>query len=214
MTPKELLEFFRSQSHDEKTPYLWSDTEVLRYMNIAYVDWVREIGGLRDQTSELTQLVLPATVSVVDLDERIVKILSARITATGKEITIVNSQNNEAIRRPPNAGTVQSLVLGEGESQVRVLDTPTVDTAISMVIRRLPLDKVDVRTETFEIRDEQTPHLIKGMQAWAFLKDDPDAYDKQRSDRALTAFLTEATKARVESGRANHVPGVVAYGGY
>lgn len=217
MTPKELASYFRDQVHDTKKPYLWTDTEVLRYMNLAYFDWVRLIGGLRDASSDLTQLVLPAGVEVFDLDRRIIKILSAKLAdaSAGKPaLRILSSQDYEALSLPTRTGTVRALVFGEGESSLRVLDTPAEATTVKLVVRRLPLENVTLASDAFEVRDEHTEFLVYGMMQRAYLKDDQDTYNKGFSDRAGTMFQAEAARAKVDSERANHAPRPVQYGGY
>lgn len=217
MTPKELASYFRDQVHDTKKPYLWTDTEVLRYMNLAYFEWVRLIGGLRDATSDLTQLVLPAGVATFELDRRITKILSAKITdvtASKPALRILASQDYDALSLPTRTGDVRALVFGEGESTLRVLDTPTVATNIGLVVRRLPLENVTLASEAFEVRDEQTEFIVYGMMQRAYLKDDQDTYNKGFSDRAGAQFQAEAARAKGDSERANHVPRPIQYGGY
>lgn len=214
MSPKELLSYWRDQIHDTKKPYLWTDAEALRYMNLAYFEWVRLIGGLRDSTSSLASITLPADVETFDLDPKIIRVLSARIPATGLPVRIVNSMMPEGLNTSvARAGQVRTLVMGEGESAMRIIDTPTTDTVVKLVIRRYPLENVTLASSAFEMRDEQTEFLVYGMMQRAFLKDDPDTYDKGRSDRAEAKFRAEAAAAKTASENANHVPQAVQYGG-
>ncbi len=214
MTPKTLLQYWRTQVHDTKKPYLWTDAEALLYMNLAYFEWVRLIGGLRDSTSSLAAITLPAGLDTFQLDPKIIRVLSARDTVRGLPIRVVNSMMPEGLNPSVSRlGQVRTLIMGEGESTMRVIDTPTEDTPLKLVIRRYPLEEVTAASDAFEIRDEQTEFLVYGMMQRAFLKDDPDAYDKGRSDRAMSQFRAEAAAAKTASENANHVPQAVQYGG-
>lgn len=96
---------------------------------------------------------------------------------------------------------------------MRIVDTPTTDTVVKLVIRRYPLEEVTLASAAFEMRNEQTEYLVYGMMQRAFLKDDPETYDKGRSDRARDQFRAEAAAAKTASENANHVPQAVMYGG-
>lgn len=97
MSPKELLSYWRDQVHDTKKPYLWTDAEALRYMNLAYFEWVGRIGGLRDSTSSAASITLPANVDTYELDPKVIRVLSARIPATGLPVRVVNPQSPEGL---------------------------------------------------------------------------------------------------------------------
>ena len=48
MNATELSDYFRSQVRDEVAPYLWTDTDVLTYMNEAQKMFVRLTNGIYD----------------------------------------------------------------------------------------------------------------------------------------------------------------------
>ncbi len=54
MNVQEVFDQFRSDAVDEVAPYLWSDTDVFRYMNDAYSMFVRLTGGIADFTTQDT----------------------------------------------------------------------------------------------------------------------------------------------------------------
>lgn len=212
MTPKELAQHFRDEVHDTKKPYLWSDAELLRYMNLAYSEWVRLIGGLRDSRSDLCIVDIPAATAEVDVDRRILRLINVR-DAQGKELRVFSPTDQEAINSPRRPGNIRAVVFGETESTLRTIDVSPTATTLSLVVRRLPLENITMASACFEIRTEQVEYLTYGMKYRAYMKDDPDTYDKQRSDRAKAQFESEARRCKAESESANHVPRPVAYGG-
>ena len=72
MNVQELLDQFRSDAFDLALPYLWSDTDVLRYMNDAYGMFVRLTGGIGDFT----------TVEFADGKKRMHNLIFDRVIAT------------------------------------------------------------------------------------------------------------------------------------
>jgi CheY-like chemotaxis protein len=178
------------------------------------LDGLSLIGGLRDSTSSLAAITLPANLDTFQMDPKIIRVLNARDTVNGLPIRVVNSMTPEGLNTSVSRlGQVRTLIMGEGEGTMRIVDTPAADTPLKLVVRRYPLEEVTTSSDAFEIRDEQTEFLVYGMMQRAFLKDDPDTYDKGRSDRARDQFRAEAAAAKSASENANHVPQAVMYGG-
>lgn len=69
---------------DVKEPYLWSDRELVFYLNESLNEFCREVWAITDQTTPgLTQLKLLSNVGLYALDERVVNVKSARLASGG-----------------------------------------------------------------------------------------------------------------------------------
>lgn len=211
MKASDLKTKFRNLTSDVEAPYLWSDAELWGYLTEAYNQMVRGIGGLRDAASEVTQVVVPAEVEIVDIDPRIISLLAAR-DADGRPLSILDWADPEAKRRG-QSGTVRAIVLGETENTLRAIDIPTVDTQLYFIVRRMPLTGVKDGNTVFELRDDHAEHLVYGALARAYLKDDPETYDKRRADMNEARFLSYVAQAKQDLQTRGMRTRVVEYGG-
>jgi len=206
-----LLEAFREEASDTEAPYLWSDTEAWRYADQAVTRFVSVTGGIRDAVSPLTDLVLPADAPVVDMDPLILRLLSANDPLRGR-LTVINSTDPMAALRV-TSGVTRYLVIGESENSVRPIPVPIVDQALKLVVMRLPLKSIVDESSKLEVRSEYVPHLLFGMLAHAFRKDDPETYQPARAEKNEARFEALCLAAKVELQGRNRVAQPIQYGG-
>ena len=95
MLSEELFDAFRSDVSDVSAPYLWSDSEVWRYMDDAYKMFARLTGGVPDSTSDLTQIDVVAGEADAEVSPLILKFREARLLSTGLKLTIVNHTEHD-----------------------------------------------------------------------------------------------------------------------
>ena len=90
----ELYDFFRSDVVDTGEPPLWSETEVFGYMDDAYRSFVRNIGGVPDVSSAITQVKVVAGKMYATVSPLILRFTQAYLVSTGQEVKIVNEQES------------------------------------------------------------------------------------------------------------------------
>lgn len=206
-----LLEAFREEASDTEKPYLWSDSEAWRYADQAVTRYVTVVGGLRDAVSSLTDLVLPAGAATVETDPLILRLLSASDPLRGR-LTVINHTNPIAALRV-TAGVARYLVIGESENSLRPVPVPVEDQTLKLVVMRLPLKPITDENSKLEVRAEHVPHLVYGMLALAFRKDDPETYQPARADKNEARFEALCAAAKSEIQGRNRSPEPIQYGG-
>lgn len=225
MTSDELYDAFRSDVVDVAGPFLWSDSEVWRYMDDAYKMFVRLIGGVPDVTSPLTQVDVVTGEADAEVSPLILKFREARLVSTGRELTIINhtdlpmtsnSDYGQARQMYLNKtpGPVRYMLVGQQRKQVTWLQVPVEEDVVSLAVYRLPLKRItDFGQEFDDIGEEHHEHLLLWMKARAYGKQDADTFDKGRSDFYSAAFKDYCALAKAEWERSKSKVRSVAYGG-
>jgi hypothetical protein len=230
VTVGELYEDFRSDVFDTVKPYLWSDREVYRYMNDAYRMLVRKTGGIADSTSDLTQVQVKAGESYAEISPLILTFRLATLQSDGSKITIINAEDLDTITRedygritvvrPETPGRVTHMVIGSdragASAQVMWVQKPIVDDVVRLAIWRLPKDRITEDSDAFElseINEEHHTHLMMWMKHLAYMKQDSETFDKERSDVSKALFEQYCRNVMAENDRYKHKVRVVRYGG-
>jgi hypothetical protein len=230
MLVSELYDLFRSDVSDQDTPYLWTDSEVYRYMNDAYRMFVRMTGGISDASSDLTRIQVVAGVSYAAVSPLILKFRLATLASTGGPVRIVNAEDigslmhydygQVVIINPNTPGTITHMVIGSDRiddlPQVQWVQQPIVNDVVQVKVWRLPKDTITETTGTFdfrEINEEHHEHLMLWMKYRAYGKQDAETFDKGRSADFKVAFESYCTFAKRELERFNSKVRVVKYGG-
>lgn len=230
MQVSELYDLFRSDVSDQATPYLWSDSEVYRYMNDAYRMFVRLTGGIPDASSPITQLKVSAGVSYTAISPLILKFRQATLQSTGGPVRIINAEDvgslmhydyGQVVTINPNTpGTITHMVIGsdriDDQPQVQWVQQPIVNDVVQVKVWRLPKDTVAENNQTFafaEINEEHHEHLMLWMKHRAYGKQDAETFDKGRSSEFKAGFEAYCSQAKAEQERFNSKVRVTRYGG-
>lgn len=221
----ELLEAFRSDVVDDALPYLWSDSEIYRYADSAYVMFVRLTGGIHDFTSSVTRVPITAGEALSDVSRSILRFDSAHLVSTGRELEIINWPERAALRRDdygakvnlyndPTPGEVRFMVIGNQRGKVKWVAVPREDDEVQLQVYRLPLVKIEDDNHPLDEVDEQHHIcLLDWMKHLAYLKRDSECYDKQASDDAAARFTAYCAQCKAEADRYRSKVHVVGYGG-
>lgn len=210
-TAQDVIDEFRRRAMDTVKPYLWSDDEALVYLNKAYGDFIRDIGGIRDSQSALCTLTVAADQEIVPLDPRIIKVVSAKTVTQYRDIPVVGPRHATARARTAS-GQLSAFIAGEDDGTLRCTLVPTEETTVRLVIDRLPLEYVD-EDATLEVRAEHVYDLVPGMMALAYTKQDTETRDEKRAEKFQAAFAALCRKAYLEKRRRAGNHRSVAYGG-
>lgn len=226
MTPTQLYDLFRTDVVDTALPYLWSEDEVWSFMDDAYRRMVRLMGGISDSTSPLTQLEVYAGDTWVTLDPRIIKVRHVQKSTNDAELQLVNFEDTELLQRDNDygvrrifrltndTGPLQYLVSGMEVNKLRCIPIPDTDETLSLIVYRYPLEPISpVVTACFELEEQHHIHLLDGMKARAYGKQDAEAFDKGRAEEFEAKFLRYCENAKHERELSEHKYRAVAYGG-
>ena len=224
MTPSELQDAFRSAVDDLETPYLWTDSDIYRYMTAAQEQFCRLTDGISDNSSVATVVQVTTGELTAPLHRSVKKVRAATLVSTGRGIDLLNYEDLTTRRTsdygsslvfslPARPGPVTAMVLGMEENTVRWLNTPIEDDEVSLLIYRLPLADVTEESQALEIDSRHHEYLIDWMRHRAHLKQDAETFDKGRSDAAKAYFVDYCEQVRREQALARHKPRLMAYGG-
>ena len=225
MLSEELFDAFRSDVSDQSSPHLWSDSEVYRYMNDAYAMFVRLTGGVPDSTSDLTQIDVVAGEADAEVSPLILKFREARLLSTGLKLTIVNHTdlpmtggsdygNIRSMYLNKMPGPVRYMLVGKQRKLVTWLQVPVEDDTVSLIVDRLPLDRITGEGQEFvDIGEEHHEHLMLWMKSRAYGKQDADTFDRGRRDEYKKEFIAYCEFAKGEMARYKSKVRSVAYGG-
>lgn len=228
MKIEELLTLFRKQVADQAKPYLWDDTEILQYLVSAQDDLVREMGGFSDMTTRaLTDLNVVPLAPFAKFSNRILRIRSGRLVTAKRDIPIIDEQalvtnttmdygfqlNNSL--DDDETGQVRVAVIGLEDYKLRWVKVPasTEEDIFRMHIFRLPYPVIKDETSCLEVDEQHHIHLIKGMKALAYAKEDAETYDKTLQSENEAAFKKYCEEAAKEKDRQRFTPRKVRYGG-
>lgn len=209
MDTQQLLDQFRLDVRDAVAPYLWSDNEVLLYLNEAQKQFCRLTGGIADATSSVARIRLTAGRRYGALSPLVLK-LRAAFGSDGRALEIVNFEQLELDGSDglqlftDQPGSVCKLVVGMEPNKVRVVNTPTEDQTLNLIVYRLPLDDLTALGQPLEIDDQHHLALLKWARHLAHMKPDAETYDRGRAAQYEQEFLQYCALAKEEKGKREH----------
>ena len=221
----ELIEAWRADVLDDVEPYLWSQTEAVRYAEAAYRRFVRLTGGIHDFTSPLTRVDIVAGEELAAVSPLILRFDKALRESDGREITIANWTDQALMRRDDYGvssflyndrapGEVRYMVIGSEVGKVKWVSPPAADDVALLQVYRLPLAHIVDETHTLsEVNEDYHIHLLDWMKHLAYLKRDTETYNKRASDEHRAAFIQSCAEAKAEMDRYRSKVRVVQYGG-
>lgn len=229
MTAQELYDQFRSDMVDTAVPYLWSDKDVVRYMNDAYRMFVRLTGGIADFTSDISRVAVTADEATSVMDPRILRVMEAYRLSDEAKLEVINqqdmtfSQSTDYGRTRPlfldsTPGPVRYMIIGAQRNVAKWVQVPIENDTVQLFVYRLPTTALDPESPDMdfafdEVGEEHHTHLVLWMQHLAYRKADADAFDKGRSDEYKALFESYCSMAKAEWERYKHKTRVVTYGG-
>jgi len=228
MNAEEVVQLFRSQVHDEVGPFLWSEVEAYEYLDQAQKWLVRRLRGLPDATTPEVTQIGPIAVGALfaDLDSRILRIRKI-FDKDNRELQVLNTENlgshlstddygqQSRVTLSETPGKLHAVVVGMEQDKLRLVAPPQEEQTLKLLVNRLPLDRV-VKNDPpmkLEVGEQHHFHLVVGMKALAFGKEDAETFDRGRADESTASFEDYAFRARMEQERLEHRPRTVSYGG-
>lgn len=228
MNANELADYFRSQVRDDVAPYLWSDEEVLTYMNEAQKMFVRLTNGIYDVSSAACTVQVVSGQKFATLNPAILEIREAYyiqpVTNYKRKLEIISLAdidslatsdygiyNNPSIQDLP--GVVDYMLTGEERNKVRWINVPTENATVQLTIARLPLTTLTETQLTLEVPDEHHVYLVEWMKHLAYNKQDGDAFNPRISTESEMRFRAYCDFAWKEWERYRHTHRSIAYGG-
>lgn len=212
MNTTELLAIFRDEVSDTVVPYLWSDALVYAYIDDAQKQFCRETFGIEDARTH--KLTLAPNVEWYKLNPKIMRLLSAADSVTGRDIPILSVEDAKSQHLKfdgRKAGLVDALVKGQQKNYLRAWPIPTAAAVLPLTTLRLPTDIG--AGDDFEIDEQHVLNLLLWVKYRAYAKQDVETLDKRKSLDCKTEFLAYCVDSKREQGRLRRTVGVTKFGG-
>ena len=225
MDSTELFDAFREDTLDKATASFWSDSEVFRYMNAAYREFVRLIGGIPDFTSEASEAPIYAGEANGVLHPSVLRVMSAQRRSDSAPIEIINFTDlnktrvmdygvQRVLKLDNRTGPVRYGIIGMQRGILRWMLVPEEDDTADLYVKRMPLNKITEFDQEFADLDEDHHiHLLDGMKMFAMAKQDADTFDMGKASDYQAKFEAYARQVKAEAERYEHKNREVTYGG-
>jgi hypothetical protein len=209
MTLGELRQLFRQLADDTKGKYLWSDDEVDRYINLAYFEAVRRAHIIFDSETQLVcSIDVVAGESLYQLHPSILRIRHDTVVFNGRQLGMISIQdalplcgaNWMAVQRFPEYFAVDAK-----PGYIKLIHTPDCNGLLTFGVYRMPLEELANDTDEPEIEGRYHAKLVHHALELAYLKQDVDTYDLNKSRMHAALFTQEfGQPINAHQERANH----------
>lgn len=200
MKLSDLRTLFRSEAHDKKVPYLWSNNEILDYGIDAQNEACRRGRLLVDsRTSEICTISLRADVASYGVDSRVIFVRRARLVSDKSKLTLgsyrdFDTVNGTSAGWQEDTGTPTHLITDMDTGYLRAYPIPNDDDSAQLTVVRLPLQDLAGDDDEPEIN----PRFHRSLRHWmlyrAYMRQDADTFDPDKAAKALTLFELEFGK--------------------
>lgn len=197
MNSGEIIRQARLELDDTEPDYLWSDAELLGYLNEAEEEASRRARLLIDATTpEICTVTLASGQSEYDLDERVIGIRSAQPSWRTRPLhgVTVAEMDQDAPGWRARYGQPEVVVLDYQTGSLTVCPTPSIaeeGLTIQLRVTRLPMRPMVGESDKPEVKAVYHRSLIHWIKHKAYLKKDADTLDKPASAEALALFTQE-----------------------
>lgn len=213
-----LIVAYRTRTDDLVEPYLWSDTEVVQYLNAAENEAADRALLIEDKTTpDVVEITIEAGVSSYDLHPSILRIDRAKLDG---ETTPLRRTTFEALDKSAGweADTGTPLRFVDDEQTLVVHPKPTAAGTLRLWVRRLPIAPLTTadKKRSPEIHARHHDRMLDWALRCGYLKHDSDAYNEQLADKLEASFTRSfgvRRDANVQRKQREGRTTVVKYGG-
>lgn len=216
----ELQAQFRLQVDDSSEPYLWSDDEIIAFIDEAEDDFCERADAINDQIS----LNFLANTVWLEIPEYITKLRFAMVDDQSVRIcnhdpaALAGGEDYGSYTTgwnwQPETGTqIRALVTDMRLGYVRLYPIPTVGGTLILDVYRRPIATLAERTE-LEVTDrkQQNAILTKAC-SLAYAKHDAEVYNPQMSQALEVQYLQTCDELARSARRRRRNNQSVGYGG-
>lgn len=195
MNVAEFIAAFRADLADNDTPPLWSDADIVRYLNDAVQEANERAFLTEDRTTQaVCSITLAAGESAYSLHPSVIRIKRAAYMGRPLDETSVEAMDCESSSWESRTGEPRRYIFeqasGVNPAKVRLWPTPTSAGTIALTVNRGALKPLS------EDRDQERPELPERfherLKDWvyrrAYLKQDADGFDKSKAIEFEASF--------------------------
>ena len=205
MRAEEIVDIARRYLDDRKetaSTTLWSDDELIYYLNLAERKFCKDTLILTDMTTQaITEISILSSTPEINylLDKRILKIDSARLITKGWHLRRDTISNFE---RDPlwdtRVGTPSKYCVDAQRGYITLDRLTSINDTIKLRVRRMPLVDINDAADIPEIPEQYHEYLVEGILYHAYMKQDVEAFDMAKASTYLAIFENNLERLRIE----------------
>lgn len=205
MKAGEIIDIARRYLDDRKetaSTTLWTDAELLYYLNLAERKFCRDTLLLTDMSTQaITEIAISSTTPQISyiLDSRILKIDNARLITKGYHLSrdiIINIEKDPLW--DTRVGEPTRYCTDAQRGYITLDRLTSVTDTIKMRVRRLPIQDINDENDTPEIPSQYHEYLVECILYHAYMKQDVEAFDMAKAATYLSIFERNLERLKVE----------------
>ena len=212
MKASEIIFQARGLMQDTKPPYLWTETELIQYLNNSHNEAAEKAKLFLDSvTPAICRIAILAGNPDPDysLDNRVVEIVSAKLSTQARFLdrkTKADLDGSNPDWRNAAPGDPRCFLTDYTEGRLTIHPRSNADATLFLTVYRLPLTQLtaDALDAEPEIHFRHHSRLVDGILAQAYNKDDSETLDPEKAARHEKAWLKhidEMSRARLRIHR-------------
>lgn len=207
MNAGEAIHIFRSEVV-EANRFFVVDTELYRYLNDGYREFVRQTSGTPDTVTLDVDVGEPE----IDLPQYVMRVKKVRRLSDGHTVEIINYTDvgrgavrdyGRTLQFPLNldeSGEVRYFMIGAKKHTARLIAIPEVAQELELLVDRMPMNKITGPTSTFSDIDEvHQPAVLDWLKAKVFRRPAKGLLNPQLAEffeNSFNAIVAEAQGAQ------------------
>lgn len=179
---------------DIAEPYLWSDEELLDYLDEAQEEAARRARLFLDATTTaIVTITLVAGTAVYALDPRVIRVERARVVGQEMPLRLLLTRDLDArlANWEASIDPVSAAVVDWQTDSLRFVGIPQAAGTVNLQVIRRPLEPLVNMDQELEIRQHHTRNLIHWIAHRAYQKRDAETYHHDKSEMHLGRFEAE-----------------------
>lgn len=215
---------------DDVNDALWSDDEIIRYVNLAQRAVAKTAEVLLDRsTAAITQYTVTASDPWITLDPRVIKIRRATLVTAKRKLALKTLEQMDAGYSSDDYGnSLSSSSMGWEDivstptigvtnmetNKFRLAPIPAEADTLQLVVVRYPVEEIITEGSPIEIVDDKSQlAMLDYMKYLGYQKHDADIRSEELADKFLLNFARKAADVKREHSRLHKPSGTVTYGG-
>lgn len=217
MNVADFIELFRRETGDTEEAYLWSDEEIVGYLNESANDAAERALLIEDSTTaDCCEITLVPGTSTYELHDSVIRVKRASLAGKPMHASSIEAMDETGASWETMAGLPHTFIVNGQNTSIRFVPAPTEAGTVNLIVYRRPLEPLTVDNDTAEPEFKSIYHrrLLDGLLMHAYRKHDADAKNEnlaaEHEGRFARAFGVRPD-ANVQRKRADRRPPVVAF---
>ena len=206
---------FRTDMGDTEVPYLWSDEEIVDYLNEAVDEAAERAMLIEDSTSlACSRIAVTAGEASYALHDSVIRVTRVAFNGSRLSPTSVEAEDDGDTNWENRKGLPTRFIVNGNASSIRLVPDPVAPGTLAMTVNRRALTPLTADNDTAapELKGIYHARLMTWMYRCAYLKQDAETFDRGKAAEYEGTFeraFGERPSAATRQSRNNRRPPVV-----